>query len=56
MEYKKPEITFKKFYTDSFLAPTEILSANDGGEGGDLEHIVFDSIVPSSGANGWMNG
>lgn len=54
MKYKKPELIFKKFYTDSFLTDGEAVSSNDSDDG-DLEHGVFDS-VGSNGADGWMNG
>ena len=51
MVYEKPELKFKKFYTETFLTDAEAVS---GGGSGDIEH-GFDSIA-SSGAEGWMNG
>ncbi|MGN1169462.1 MAG: hypothetical protein ACI4RB_05005 [Acutalibacteraceae bacterium] len=54
MEYKKPELVFRKFYTESFLAGAETVSSTDS-DSGDLEHGTFDSVI-SSGADGWMNG
>lgn len=55
MEYIKPELVFKKFYTESFLADSEAVSSADNNnpdwEGG----IITDSFA-SSGADGWMNG
>lgn len=55
MEYEKPELKFKKFYTETFLTDAEAVSSGDsGGSSGDIEH-GFDSIA-SSGADGWMNG
>ncbi len=59
MEYIKPEIQFKKFYTESFLAEEDLLSATDSSNEGDLEHGgygtgAFDSNT-SGGVNGWFN-
>ena len=54
MEYKKPELVFRKFYTESFHAEVEAVSSADS-DSGDLEHGTFDSVI-SSGADGWMNG
>lgn len=59
MEYTKPEIKFKKFYTESFLAEEDIVSATDSSSEGDLEHGgygtgAFDSNA-TSGFGGWLN-
>lgn len=60
MEYIKPEIKFKKFYTDTFLADEDILSGSSDSEG-DLEHDFtgngddFFGFNSSSGNDGWFN-
>lgn len=60
MEYIKPEIKFKKFYTESFLADEDILSGTSDSEG-DLEHDFtgngsdFFGFDSSSGNSGWFN-
>ncbi|MBQ8228631.1 MAG: hypothetical protein IJZ88_06420 [Clostridia bacterium] len=60
MEYIKPEIKFKKFYTESFLADEDILSGTADSEG-DLEHDFtgngsdFFGFDSSSGGDGWFN-
>ncbi len=60
MEYIKPEIQFKKFYTESFLAEGDILSGSSDSEG-DIEHDFTGSGSPffgfdsSSGNGGWFN-
>ncbi len=59
MEYIKPEIKFKKFYTESFLAE-DILSGSSDSDG-DLEHDFtgngdsFFGFDSSSGNDGWFN-
>ncbi len=59
MEYIKPEINFKKFYTESFLADEDVISATDSDAEGDLEHGgygtgAFDTTT-GGGLNGWFN-
>lgn len=60
MEYVKPEIKFKKFYTESFLAEGDIISGTSDNEG-DIEHdftgngSIFFGFDSSSGDNGWFN-
>ena len=60
MEYIKPEIKFKKFYTETFLADEDILSGSSDSEG-DLEHDFtgngddFFGFNSSSGNDGWFN-
>ena len=53
MEYEKPEISIKEFYTEPFLG--ELSSATS-----DIEHGGFDidsyRVLSSSGSDGWMNG
>ncbi|MBQ8783202.1 MAG: hypothetical protein IJZ57_05475 [Clostridia bacterium] len=60
MEYIKPEIKFKKFYTESFLADEDIISGTADSEG-DLEHEFtgtgddFFGFDASSGVEAWFN-
>lgn len=60
MEYIKPEIKFKKFYTESFLADEDILSGTSDDEA-DIEHDFtgngkdFFGFDSSSGGEGWFN-
>lgn len=59
MEYIKPEITFKKFYTESFLADEDVISSTSSDSEGDLEHGgygtgAFDSNA-FGGFGGWLN-
>lgn len=55
MEYKKPELVFRKFYSESFLADTAMLSTGDNDSGYEPpDHEIID--FNSSGADGWMNG
>ena len=55
MKYIKPELVFKKFYSESFLADTDIVSTGDNDSGyEDPDHGIID--FNSSGADGWMNG
>lgn len=66
MIYEKPEISFQKFHTDTFLDDKDVLSANDpdigGGVWGD-EEFEFNSSgfngtvsIHSDGVGGWFNG
>ena len=53
MVYEKPELKFKKFYTETFLTDAEAVSSNESG----MEHGGYDTdSFASSGAEGWMNG
>ena len=60
MEYIKPEIYFKKFYTESFLADEDVLSGSSDDES-DLEHDFtgngddFFGFDASTGNGGWLN-
>lgn len=65
MIYEKPELSFQKFHTETFLDELDVLSANDPDDDFDVWDEGFDfnsfgfngtfSIDPD-GVGGWLNG
>lgn len=59
MNYEKPIIEFRKFYTEAFLE--ENISANNGGHEhgggyGNTDMYNVDIVLDSTGVGGWFNG